>query len=190
MSISLSSFNRHINAINQLHPELACWNFRDGMSFADKSKWWGEGGERPTPHEGLDLIFFEDIYGACRQVDLGMLFPPLFAGEVVAVFDDFLGESILLRHRDIIEKGATLYTIYGHTRPLAGVVPGRFIEDGTPMARVSQVDDTSTVAAHLHLSLCSILPGHEDDACDWRTISGSRHITLLDPYPFIKGNHE
>ena len=39
------------------------WLFHPGMLFQARQQWWGKEKPRSTPHEGLDLCWFEDVCG-------------------------------------------------------------------------------------------------------------------------------
>ena len=76
------------------------WLFQPGMLFLARQQWWGRERPRPTLHEGLDLCWYEDMEGRRRALDQTTVIPAPFAGTVVKISRDFLGQSIFLAHGD------------------------------------------------------------------------------------------
>ena len=108
-----SSFTQHLLQANHLQQQdFQGWLLQPGMLFAANQFWWGAEGPRPRPHEGLDLCTFGNRRGELNSLGAGALIPTLFAGQVVAIFADFLGQSILVAHQ---QQGARrFYSIYAH----------------------------------------------------------------------------
>ena len=117
-----ADYFRRLAVINRLDG-FKEWVFEPGMQFGEKSKWWG-GGERTTPHEGIDLLNYRDADGNTIKINPGMKIPAIFKGTVTAIKEDFLGKSIFIRHPQYHETKMVLFTAYGHTEPDKGLFPG------------------------------------------------------------------
>ena len=101
------------------------WLFDPGMMFGSDRKWWGGGGPRTTPHEGLDLCFFRVGLSATRRLLAGTKIPAAFEGTVVHMCDDYLGKTVFVKHQGIADEDRHLFTIYGHTQPRPRQTPDR-----------------------------------------------------------------
>ena len=75
------------------------WAFLPRMLFGAADKWWGDGGKRVIPHEGVEFCLFLDGLGRLSCLGEGMRIPAMYDGTVAAMIDDFLGTSIILEHR-------------------------------------------------------------------------------------------
>ncbi len=112
----------------------------------------------PHPHEGLDLCWFEDVAGNRLALDQTTVIPAPFAGTVVKISGDFLGQSIFLAHDIEPMPGRRLYTALGHTNPVESLAEGQTVSEAEIIASVSApVNRKTTVPPHLHLTL-AILP--------------------------------
>lgn len=158
------------------------WLFADGMSFLDTGQWWGRRGKRPTPHEGVDFLFYETESGLRKQLPTGALVPALLDGEVVAVHGDFLGQTVWLGHGFGQESDRGLYSVYGHLAPNLRVARGAQVQAGTIIGTVA--DPTlagKTIAAHLHLSVVLVRSGIDPCCLDWSTVQNAELAELVDP---------
>ena len=92
-------FTRRLVAINNLDSDgFSHWLFHPGMFFLDENKWWGDGGRRRVPHEGVDLCFYRTAGAENRRLAPRTRIPAMADGRVLAIIDDFLGKSIILHH--------------------------------------------------------------------------------------------
>lgn len=158
------------------------WLFYPGMLFQSRQQWWGQEKLRSTPHEGLDLCWFEDVAGNRRGLDQTTVIPAPFPGEVVKISPDFLGQSIFLAHAMVPASGHRLLTAFGHTTPLEGLAVGQEVLEGGLLAAVSvPVNRKTSVPPHLHLTLALIPEDLALEQLDWETIGTDPAITLLDP---------
>ncbi len=158
------------------------WLFQPGMLFNSLETWWGEKKPRAAPHEGLDLCCFADAAGQIKQLDENIKIPATFAGKIVKLDRDFLGESIYLSHEIFSADGRQLYTAYGHTRPLAALQVGQEVAAGEIIAHISAGSGKKTkITPHLHLTFAWIPVPIALDRLNWPNLSTDRSITLLDP---------
>lgn len=124
--------------------------FRPGMCFGDCIEWWGDRNRRRTSHEGLDFAEGRTADGSVRSIPEGTPVRAVSGGEIVAVLDDFLAKTVVLRHPSVKrEDGSVLHSLYSHIHPesdlsgtaVAGRLLGRVLKSkggGAP--------------AHLHLT--------------------------------------
>jgi len=187
-SISMKTgFSELLVKLNRLEEiGFKLWVFFPGMLFNAGERWWNGGGDRDRPHEGLDLRFFRDCSGKLRNLEPGMKIPVMYEGEVAAIHDDFLGQSVYVRHHSMGKEGAELYTIYGHTSIGRGVRTGRQLSEGDVLATVAgTVRNKAKVPPHLHISIAWIAESVPSASLNWEIISDPRVTVLLDPLEVI-----
>jgi hypothetical protein len=173
--------------LNLNHRAEACpdWFFLPGMRFEDAQAWWKDG-LRQSPHEGVDLLYLVDSSGQRQELPKQALVPPLWDGEVIAVFEDFLGSTVAVLHPIMDGQGWRLISLYGHVRPL--VECGAQVSAGAPLATVAfgKVRGSSAPPDHLHLSLGWLAPGWSATELGWPTLWSNPGIRLIDPLPLIQ----
>jgi murein DD-endopeptidase MepM/ murein hydrolase activator NlpD len=177
-----SRFLEYLLANNQ--PYLAGfrkWVFLPGMLFNATEQWWGDKKPRSVPHEGLDLCCFEDADGEVRRFAGSLKIPAAFAGKTQKIDNDFLGKSIFISHEIFDGKNGQLYTIYGHTEPVAGgalrsVAAGEII--GVIADRPGR---NPTLLPHLHITVAWVPVRYPLEQLTWQHIGTDERITLLDP---------
>ena len=155
-----------------------------GVCFLET--WWGEKQPRSCPHEGIDLCCFEDAAGQLKQVGPDLKIPATFAGKVIRLARDFLGESIYLSHEILAADGRQLCTAYGHTRPLASLQVGQQVAAGEIIAALAVANGKKTrVPSHLHLTLAWIPLAIDPNRLDWQNLGRDPAITLIDPFSVL-----
>ncbi len=158
------------------------WVFRPGMLVGSVEAWWGEGGVRVRPHEGLDVCYYRDTHGRVHGLNGAIRVPVMYDGDVAAIMNDFLGRSVFVRHAIHDSEGWRLYTIYGHTALCDGVRVGRTLEEGEVFATIAEPLGGKTGApAHLHLSVAWVPQSVSGETLDWETIADPRRVRLVDP---------
>lgn len=180
-----SRFSSRLLELNHLACDFAGWLFLPGMNFEDRQFWWKDL-PRLNRHEGLDLLFFRDHSGKQRELPPQFPVPPILDGEVVAVFGDFLGSTMAVRHAVVNEQGWELVSLYGHVRPLAGC--GSLVIADTPLAEVAggKARRVSDPPDHLHLSLGWLKPSLSATELNWPALWTNPGIRLIDPLPVIQ----
>ncbi|MFA5112152.1 MAG: peptidoglycan DD-metalloendopeptidase family protein [Desulfobaccales bacterium] len=162
------------------------WLFQPGMLFHSLEKWWGGGGPRPGPHEGLDLYSFADARGLVKILDQHIRIPAAFPGVIVKISPDFLGKSIFISHEIFSDPGRKLYSAYGHTAPLDGLTIGQVVAEGEIIAAISAGPGRKTaLAPHLHLTFAWAPAGLDPDRLTWENLGRDPGITLIDPRPVL-----
>jgi hypothetical protein len=107
---------------------------------------------------------------------------------VVAVFEDFMGSTVAVRHPAMNEQGWRLISLYAHVRPL--VECGAQVSAGAPLAAVAfgKVRGSSAPPDHLHLSLGWLAPGWPATELRWPSLWSNPGIQLIDPISLIQPN--
>jgi murein DD-endopeptidase MepM/ murein hydrolase activator NlpD len=180
-----SQFTSTFLALNHLAEACPGWHFLPGMLFTETQAWW-KPATRQTPHEGIDLLFLADRDGQRRELPEQALIPPLWDGEVIALFDDFLGSTVVVRHSLMDGQGWRLVSLYGHVHPL--VECGTQVSADTPLAAVAsgKVRGASAPVDHLHLSVGWLAPGWRPTELEWPTLWRNPGIALIDPLPLVQ----
>lgn len=183
--IPTSQFYNNLLRLNHLGEECIGWQFLPGMLFTDTSAWWKKG-HRQSTHEGIDLLYLAEQNRQRRELPKQALIPPLWDGEVVALFDDFLDSTVVVRHPVMDEQGWRLVSLYGHVHPL--VTCGTQVSAGEPLAEVTfgKPRGESAPPDHLHLSVGWLAPGWSAAELRWPTLWTNPGIVLIDPLPLIQ----
>jgi murein DD-endopeptidase MepM/ murein hydrolase activator NlpD len=107
--------------------------------------------------------------------------PAAFAGTIQKIDDDFLGKSIFVSHEIFDGKIGQLYTIYGHTEPVAGKLYGSVAAGEIIGVIAHRPGRNSTVLPHLHITVAWVPVRYPLEQLAWEHIGTDRRITLLDP---------
>lgn len=177
------SFLRDLLRLND-YPESGVWEwlFLPGMKFGDTAKWWGTGGTRERPHEGLDLLFLLDERGNRHLLPPGTAIPPLLSGIAVARLPDFLGETVILAHDLLDRTGRRLHTFYAHLQPAAGPASGTSVATTSPVGIIATpAGKPSTCPPHLHLSLAWVDSSFSIQDFRWTQFCASEIFRPDDP---------
>jgi hypothetical protein len=125
------------------------WVFREGMRFGSQVEWWGDGNRRSTEHEGIDFAEGKDAGGLVCGIPEGTPVRAISQGEAVAVLDDFLAKTVVLRHGKIENGyGAVFHTLYSHIQP--EIAFPSLIAKGQILGTIRKLTPVSA-PAHLHL---------------------------------------
>eukprot|EP00439_Symbiodinium_sp_Y106_P069419 s806_g11.t3 len=127
-----------------------------GAEFGSLNCWWGKRRPRPAPHEGVDFCDFQDFSGTKRQIKPGCPVPAVAEGQVVAVFEDFMAQTIIMTHQEHLD-GRQLATLLAHVLPAPGLAPGHLCSPDMEVAAVAA--SRTTAPPHVHLSVLAAPPG-------------------------------
>lgn len=149
------SFTQGLRRLNGYkEDELRTWLFEPGMKFGDTDKWWEPRTTRTRPHEGLDLLIFLNGGNEKHLLPPGTGIPPLLSGTMVARLPDFMGETIILAHDLLDDKGRRLHTFYAHLQPGTTPASGKFMARDSQLGKIAALGQaTLACPPHLHLSL-------------------------------------
>ena len=162
------------------------WLFHPGMLFQAVQKWWGDQGLRAVPHEGLDLYSFETDGGQVQTVDQQTQIPAAFAGQVIKIHRDFLGQSIYIIHAIYTADGRQLLSALGHTIPREGLQTGQPVAAGEIIAAVAGVPGNKiNLPPHVHLTFAWVPVDFTVDQLTWKNLGHDPGIRLIDPLAVI-----
>jgi len=182
-----SCFKDALIRLNGLDKQgFADWVFKPGMLFKGLTLWWGDGGVRRRPHEGLDVCFYRDVSGQNYRLTEKSMIPVIYDGKIVRIDDDFLGKTVYVGHGIYNDNGNSLYTVYGHTSPFRDITEGKELREGEAFATIADVGMRKTVIPpHLHLSVAWIPEAFSCARLNWDTMSNPNIVTLCNPLGFL-----
>jgi len=126
------------------------WRFRPGMAFGERTEWWGPRNRRRTVHEGLDFVEGFIGNGEVRLIPEGIPARAVDSGEIVAMLDDFIGKTIVVRHPSMtLPGGGVFHTLLSHIQ--TEETPQSLIKKGEILGRVGRRADIR-IRPHLHLT--------------------------------------
>ena len=180
-----SGFTEHFIRANGLcENDFEEWLLCSGMLFNSPDSWWGIQGKRKKLHEGLDLGFYRNQKKEIIGFNDSTKIPTPYDGVIVGIFNDFLGKSIFVKHEISSADAGTLFTIFGHVNPEKEIYPGMRLEEGEIIASVANAG-TSRMSPHLHISIGWAKKEITDEFLDWKVISSSETLKLIDPLEII-----
>lgn len=163
------------------------WFFYRGMLFGSLEKWWGRQGERPAPHEGLDVGYYKDINNRIHPLNRPFQVPVAAEGTIIEISDDdFLGKSVFVRH-DIADKNAhILHSVYAHSSPSGNLKIGDTVLKGDVIAETADISNRGlTISGHLHLSMIWLSEAYPVELLKWQILPNSDQALLADPFEFL-----
>lgn len=192
MAQSPTGFTARLIAANGLDPgDFKRWAFCAGMLFGAPDKWWGDFGRRDFPHEGLDFCLFRDAAGRLRRLDARTLIPAVYGGRVRALFDDYLGQAVVVEHDHPAAPPAKTIAVYAHTTPREDIRPGVAVRAGEIIASIADTADAKAdIRPHLHLSFGRPSPDIVYAPFVWNQMRDPARVTLEDPQDLVDGPHE
>ncbi len=181
MNLNKSLFTEHLARLNALR--FKKWIFEPGMLFSSEMKWWGEKGRRGSPHNGLDLLFYEASDGKLKTIVEGTKVPIIYDGKLVRVIGDFLGYSMFAAH-EIYDKDFRLFTVYGHVLQLPHVSIGEPLREGAVIATLAG-PSKKVVPSHIHISLALIPKTMSAEELTWKLLDENKAVRFFDPRRII-----
>ncbi len=187
MSLAKTRFTAMLIEANGFDPDdFKCWVFSPGMLFEAPEKWWGDYGRRDFPHEGIDFCLFRDASNNLRRLDERTRIPAMHDGRVRALFSDYLGQAIVIEHDRIPAVPEKAISIYAHTRPMDGILPGVNVGEGDVIACIADTGRSKTnILPHLHFSFGRPSPNIVYDPFVWNHMRNPGLVTLHDPQSLV-----
>ena len=164
------------------------WFFYSGMLFGSDDKWWGKGGTRPDPHEGLDICYYKNKAGELCSFDEKTRIPVMYDGVVYEISDDdYLGSSVFVRH-DVRDKNDYyLHSVYAHACPAQGLQAGTVLRQGDIVASVADIRDRNlSIPGHLHVSMIYFGDDYPRDMLKWQILAVTYQARLVDPFGYLE----
>ncbi len=190
MDVTTAAFTSMLVEANGLEPNtFQGWAFFPGMLFNSKDKWWGDYGFRKLSHEGVDFCLYQDPSGQVRQLGTGTRIPVMHDGRVRALFDDYLGQAVIIEHAGVAGHSRFL-SVYAHTQPQKGVAPGVAVRTGDIIATIADTRwSKANIRPHLHISMGYPSPQMVYDPFIWERMHDPDQMELIDPLPVVDWPH-
>ena len=187
LSLKKSRFTEMLIAENALDQSgFEHWLFCQGMLFDSPDKWWGDHGRRDFPHEGIDLCLYLDDSQKVRRLDDKTWIPVMHDGAVKAIFKDYLGQSVVIEHKNSGSKIERFMSMYAHTNPRTEIEVGTIVQEGDIIATIADTSHSkANILPHLHFSLGLPAKAFSYDGFVWNIIRNPTMMTLLDPLAVI-----
>jgi murein DD-endopeptidase MepM/ murein hydrolase activator NlpD len=180
-----SRFSQYLVACNGLERlRFKEWVFHPGMLFGSAEGWAGLA-RRDRLHEGVDFLLYRQRDGETFALTAKTRIPAMYDGEVVRIHNDFMGQSIWVRH-NMSDGGRRLCTAYGHTLPAPSLGAGDRVSEGQVIATVGDGNRKGLkVPPHLHLSVAWVSEDLPRERLGWEAANDPRYVALLDPLKLI-----
>ena len=187
MPLAKTRFTTMLIETNGIDPDdFKCWVFCPGMLFDAPDKWWGDYGRRDFPHEGLDFCLYRDAADNLRRLDERTRIPVMHDGRVRALFSDYLGQAVVIEHESILGLPGKALSIYAHTKPRAGILPGVEVREGDIIASIADTNRSrANILPHLHFSFGRPSPDIVYAPFVWNQMRDPRLVTLNDPLGLV-----
>lgn len=111
----------------------------------------------------------------------GASVPAIADGYIEKIGDDYLAQSIFVRHPGDDNSGTNLYSFYAHVEAVSSLSPGDSVREGQVLAHIADVETSAPMYSHLHISLALIHGTLKSTQLDWSTIYKDPSIELHDP---------
>lgn len=187
MSATNPRFTDRLLEANGIDPgHFRNWVFTSGMLFNAPDKWWGDYGPRDFPHEGLDFCLYRDTAGHLRRLGAHTRIPVMHGGRIRALFSDYLGQAVVIEHASMPAVPGKALSIYAHTTPRDGILPGVRVRAGDVIAAIADtVRSKANILPHLHLSFGRPSPDIVYEPFVWNQMRNPGLVTLHDPLSHV-----
>ena len=159
------------------------WVFYRAMLFQSLEKWWGKGGRRDKPHEGVDLTLYRARGGRTGRLDAATQVPAMYGGRIIRIIEDHIGKSAFVSHEIHDEKGNQLYSVYGHIEPVEGIGEAVQIPEGQIIGTIAGKGRNEKVGMlpHVHLSVAWVPGNLPPRRLEWGIMNDPSMVRLVDP---------
>ncbi len=178
-----------INRLDIPGKGLCQWVFHHGMLFSSPHKWWldpntTEPALRSTLHEGVDILMYINSSKCIEKLNPGALVPSAADGRIINICDDFLGQSIVVRHNISHCQKLDLIFVYAHVSPVHTIKADIDISKGDIIASIApEKSNQGTPSPHLHLSIIEVPKNIAHPKLNWSLFAGTRsEINLINPF--------
>jgi hypothetical protein len=177
---------------NGLDPKrFKSWIFTPGMHFKSPNKWWGDLGKRDFPHEGIDFCLYRDDTGRIVRLDQKTRLPAMHSGSIKSLFNDYLGQAMVIEHDAESSQAVPLISIYAHTTPLDHINTGYTVAKGEIIATIADTSQSKAkILPHLHYTIGIPRAKLVVDSFVWNHMRDPDRIALLDPIGLLDWPYE
>lgn len=177
-----SSYLETLCRVNDLEKSLKIdWLFYTGMLFNSRDKWWGDFKFRATAHEGIDISFYRTQAGEIKCFDNSIKVPAMDDGKIVNICDDFLGQTLVVKHKAPAYSDRQIFFIYAHIIPEKQLKTDRIIKKKEVIAKVCDTNRNRLLTPHLHFSCIETQLDIQPEELNWKLFSKNRDINLIHP---------
>ena len=177
----LSSDSRKDLPLNSTNAFKIQWLFHCGMLFSSRDKWWGDFKYRQSVHEGIDITFYKTHLGEIHCFDDSIKVPAMDDGIILNICDDFLAQTLVVRHNDFISSNRQILFAYAHIIPEKGLKSGHIVKKDNPIAKICNTYKNPQLPPHLHFSCFEIPKDIKPEYLNWDLFSKSPDINLINP---------
>ena len=187
MSLDPTHFTARLIEANGFDPDdFKRWVFSPGMLFQAPDKWWDDYGRRDFPHEGLDFCLYRDAAENLRRLNESTRIPVMHDGRVRALFNDYLGQAVVIEHEITAALPGKAISIYAHTKPRDGILPGVEVREGAIIASIAGTGRSKTnILPHLHLSFGRPSSDMVYEPFVWNQMRDPGLVTLDNPQSLV-----
>ena len=187
VALKQARFTERLIEANQLALNgFESWLFCSGMQYGSPDKWWGDHGKRDFPHEGIDICLYRDRTQQMRRLEEHTRIPVAHDGVVRAMFNDYLGQAVIVEHESAVIGPKRFLSVYAHTTPLKGIRIGKTLNKGDIIATIADTRHSkANIIPHLHLTLALPAPDLSYEPFVWNIMRDPDKVTLLNPIGII-----
>lgn len=157
------------------------WLFHCGMLLLTRDKWWGDFKFRHSVHEGMDITYFRTHPGEIRSFDDSIKIPAMDDGMILNICDDFLGQTLVVEHKNSCLFNRRIIFAYAHIIPETSLKIGHGIKKAQVIARVCDTRKNPQLPPHLHFSCFEVSREVPPERLNWKLFSGGLEVNLIHP---------
>jgi hypothetical protein len=181
----MSKFFNYLQAISRVNGlgnalEVQ-WLFHCGMLFSSMNKWWGNFQLRHSVHEGIDITYYKTQSGKMHCFDTSIRVPAMDSGVIINICNDFLGQTLVVEHRNSTRLDRPILFAYAHVIPEETLQPGHAIKKEEIIARVCSPYRNPALPPHLHFSCFELARQVPPENLNWHFFSKSPEVNLIHP---------
>ena len=181
----MSRFSDYLHTISHVNDlgngEKTEWLFHCGMLFSSKDKWWGDFKFRHCVHEGIDITYYRTHPDKIQCFDNSIRVPAMDDGIIVNICDDFLGQTLVVEHKNSNRSHRQILFVYAHIIPEKDLKMGLPIQREDIIARVCDTDKNPLLPPHFHFSCFEVPQQIQPGNLDWNLFSKNHEINLIHP---------
>ncbi|WP_457552305.1 peptidoglycan DD-metalloendopeptidase family protein [Desulfobacula sp.] len=185
----MNRFFDYLQTISQVN-DLSCglgngrkiqWLFHCGMLFSSKVKWWGDFKFRQSAHEGIDIAYYRTHPDEMHCFNDSIKVPAMDDGIILNICDDFLGQTLVVEHKNLSSSNKRLLFAYAHIIPEKSLKTGLGIKKKDVIARVCDTYKNPQLSPHLHFSCFEISKKMARENLNWTLFSNNSDIHKINP---------
>lgn len=186
----MSRFSDYLDSISQVNglsdgmrnDQKVEWLFHCGMLFSSKDKWWGDFKFRRSAHEGIDITYYKMCLNEIHCFDDSIKIPAMDGGIILNICDDFLGQTLVVEHKNSLLFDRRVLLAYAHIIPEKNLKIDQVVKKEQIIAQVCPTHKNPQLPPHLHLSCFEFLKKIQPNNLNWNLSFSENHdINLIHP---------